>query len=87
MFGDIGAVVGVAKCSRQGIDEAADGRAEHDRVAVQQYELGVGIHRGQCVEVERVMGTLERPPAADTAVLEHLQRKAVILVGRTLVDL
>ena len=86
MLGDVRAVVGVAERSRQCVNQAAHRSAEHDRVAVQEHEARVGIHRGQRFEGERVMRALQRPPAADPAALEHLQREAVVLVGRALVD-
>ena len=76
VLGDVGAVVGVAERSRQRADQAAHRCAQHDRVAVQQHEAGVGVDGGQRVEVERVVRALERPAAPDAAALQHLQREA-----------
>ena len=71
---------------RQRVDQAADRSAQHDGITVQQHEARVGIHRGQRLEVERVVRALQRPPAADATALQHLQRQPVVLVRRPLID-
>ena len=79
-------VVGVGEGRRQRADEAAHRRGQHDRVAVQQHEARVGVHRGEVLERDRVVRALQRPPPAHAPALEHLQHRPVVLVRGALVD-
>ena len=79
-------MVGVGERRRQRGDEAADRGGEDDGVAVQEHEPGVGVHRGEVLERDRVVRALERPPPAHAAALQDLEHRAVVLVGRALVD-
>src|SRR5262249_39000539 len=52
---------------------------------MEQDEARVGVYGGERIEGDRVMGALERPPAANPAALEDLQGRVMVLVGRALV--
>ena len=83
---DVLAVVRIAERARERGDQAAHRPAQHHRVAVQQREVGVGVHRRQRVERDRVGGLFSvhrprTPPLCSTC-----STRTVVLVGGTLVD-
>ncbi len=65
VLGDVRRVIRVGERARKRRDQAAHGRAQHNRVAVQEHEAHVGVLGGQRVEGDRMMRALERPPSTD----------------------